>query len=168
MKARLIFLGVVVAVAVTMAPVAWAGSHRATTRVSGGWSWVNVSSTETTLTGGNKLFAGDEIGTWTGTFKGTSYDTFAMTLTPPFDWDNNDYGPAWGTLMSYYTGTVAGKKGSMVVFFTIEEPADDPVMVGHWVIMCGTEGLANLRGSGTWVSSGVDSSATYKGRIAWK
>jgi hypothetical protein len=41
-------------------------------------------------------------------------------------------------------------------------------MTGHWVIVCGTEGLAHLSGSGTWVSSGVDNSAKYKGRLAWK
>ena len=56
----------------------------------------------------------------------------------------------------------------MMVFFSIEEPANDPVMTGQWVIVCRTEGLAHLSGSGTWVSSGVDSSAKYKGRLAWK
>ena len=168
MKPRLIIVGIVMALAVTVVPAAWAGSHRATTRVSGDWSWVNTSWEETQTAGGNKLMTGDEVGTWTGAFQGSSYDVFAMTGTPPFDYDNNLYGVSWGTLTCSFTGKVAGKKGSMMVFFTIEEPANDPVMAGHWVIVCGTEGLARLSGSGTWVSSGVDNSATYKGRLAWK
>jgi hypothetical protein len=168
MRTRLIITGIVVLLAIAIVPAAWAGPHRATTKVSGDWSWVNTSWEETVTAGGNKLMTGDEVGTWTGTFKGTSYDVFAMTAMPPFDYDNNLYGAGWGTLTCSFTGKVAGKKGSMMVFFTIEEPANDPVMTGHWVIVCGTEGLARLSGRGTWVSSGVDNSAKYKGRLAWK
>ena len=166
MRTRLIIVGIVMALAVTVVPAAWAGSHRATTKVSGDWSWENTGAKVTDLPDGNKLITGDEVGTWTGTFKGTSYDVFAMTGMPPFA--DDDYGAQWGTLTCYFTGTVAGKKGNMMVFFTIEEPANDPVMTGHWVIVCGTDGLARLSGRGTWVSSGVDSSAKYKGRLAWK
>jgi len=168
MRTRLIITGIVVVLAIAIVPAAGAAPHHAKVKVAGDWSWVNTSFEETLTAGGNKLMTGDEVGAWTGVFQGSSYDVFAMTGIPPFDYDNNLYGASWGTLTSFFTGKVAGKKGNMMVFFTIEEPANDPVMTGHWVIVCGTEGLARLSGRGTWVSSGVDSSATYKGTLAWK
>ena len=167
MRTRLIITGIVVLLAIAIVPAAGA-RHHAKAKVAGDWSWVNTSFEETLTAGGNKLMTGDEIGTWTGTFQGSSYDVFAMTGMPPFDYDNSLYGASWGTLTCCFTGKVAGKKGSMMVFFTIEEPANDPVMTGDWVIVCGTAGLAHLSGSGTWVSSGVDSSAKYNGRLTWK
>ena len=42
MRTRLIVTGIVVLLAIAIVPAAWAGSHRATTNVSGDWSWVNT------------------------------------------------------------------------------------------------------------------------------
>lgn len=122
------------------------------------------------LPGGSILATGDEIGTWTVGFSDSSCDVFAMQLMPPFTYDSKppEYGPAWGTLKATFTGAVAGRSGTMTMFFTIYEPANDPVMVGTWVILRGTGELARAGASGTWESSCVANSATYSGMVRWK
>jgi hypothetical protein len=159
---------IAVVLAMALAPAASAARPGGATPVSGGWSWVNTGWNERTLPGGSHLATGDETGAWTGTFVGSSIDVFAMQLMPPFDYEHNLYGPGWGTLKASFTGTVAGRSGAMTMLFTIYEPANDPVMVGSWVIVHGTGELACARGSGTWVSSGIDSSATYSGTVCWR
>jgi hypothetical protein len=119
---------------------------------------------------GEQMFSGDEYGTWTGTFKGTSYDVFEMTFAPPI-WvteADTEWGPAWGTLTATFKGTIGGKRGMATIYFTIREEANTWVMTGTWVILSGTKALKHVSGSGTWVSSGFDSSADYAGTIRWK
>ena len=169
MKARLIVAGIVVLLAMALVPTAQAAPRGCSTAVSGDWSWMTINYTVTPLPDGNQLFAGDENGTWTGTFKGTSYDVFAMTLTPPFgETDPNVYGAAWGSGTVIFTGRVNGRHGSLVLDIWITEPANDPVMTGTWRIIFGTKALKHVSGHGTWVSSGVDSSAKYAGKLCWK
>jgi hypothetical protein len=145
------------------APTASTAPPDATTEVSGAWSWVSLSYTQTPLDDGSILAAGARAGTWTGTFEGSSSDVFAMAWTPPFG--DTLHGAAWGTLTAMFTGWVGGKHGTVTMFFTMQEPANDPVITGTWVILSGTKALKHVGGSGTWVSSGVDPSATYGGTI---
>jgi hypothetical protein len=166
MKARLIIAGIVLVLAMAVAPAALAAPPCTTTHVSGNWSWVNNSATITTLDNGDMLVDGDEYGTWTGTFAGSSYDVFEMTFAPPLE--GPEWGAAWGTLTATFKGKVGGKNGHMTMFFTIREAANSTVMTGTWVILSGTKALKHVSGSGTWVSSGFDSSATYAGMIRWK
>ena len=141
-----------------------------TSAVSGGWTWENNSATVSDGPGGTMVFAGDEFGAWTGSFRGTSYDVFTMTFYPPLETEANPkvLGPAMGDLTATFTGKVGVNRGTMTMYFTIWEPADSYVMTGTWTILSGTKALKHVRGSGTWVSSGVDSSATYAGTITWK
>jgi hypothetical protein len=147
----------------THAPTAPRASFGTTTEVSGTWSWVSVSYAQTPLDDGSILAAGTRAGTWTGTLEGTSYDVFEMTWTPPFG--DTVHGVAWGTLTAVFTGRVGGRNGTLRILLTMREPADDPVITGTWVIVSGTKGLRPVRGGGTWVSSDVDSSATYDGTV---
>jgi hypothetical protein len=147
----------------THAPTAPRASFGTTTEVSGAWSWVSVSYAQTPLDDGCILAAGTRAGTWTGTLEGSSYDVFEMTWAPPFG--DRVHGAAWGTLTAVFTGRVGGRNGSLTVLLSMREPADDALLSGTWVIASGTKGLRYVRGSGTWIGSGVDSSATYDGTI---
>jgi hypothetical protein len=147
----------------TLGPAASTAPPGTTTEVSGAWSWVSISYTQTPLDDGSILAAGARAGTWTGAFEGSSCDVFEMTWTPPFG--DTLHGAAWGTLTALFTGRVGGKNGTVTIIFTMREPANDPVITGTWVIASGTKAFRHLGGSGTWVSSGVDSSATYDGTI---
>ncbi len=147
----------------THGPTAIRASPGTTTEVSGAWSWVSVSYAQTPLDDGSILAAGTRAGTWTGTLRGSSYDVFEMTWTPPFG--DTVHGAAWGTLTAVFTGRVSGRHGTLTLLFSMREPADDALLSGTWVIVSGTKGLRHVRGSGTWVGSGVDSSATYGGTI---
>ena len=147
----------------THAPIATRASPGTTTEAAGAWSWVSVSYTQTPLDDGSILAAGTRAGTWTGTFEGRSYDVFEMTWTPPFG--DSVHGAAWGTLTAVFTGSVGGRNGTLTMLFTMREPADDPLLSGTWVIASGTKSLRHVRGSGTFVGTGVDSSATYVGTI---
>jgi hypothetical protein len=169
-RATVLLVCVAVVLAIALAPSAAAAPPGSTTAVSGHWTWINNSATVTDLDTGEQLVSGDEFGTWTGTFKGTSYDVFEMTFAPPI-WltdADTEWGPAWGTLTATFTGRMGGKNGTATMYFTIREAANTWVMTGTWVILSGTKALKHVTGSGTWVSSGFDSSADYAGTIRWK
>jgi len=171
-RTRLVVLVVSVALllAMVLGSTALAVPPGTTSAVSGGWSWVNNSATVSDGPGGTMVFAGDEFGTWTGSFRGTSYDVFTMTFYPPLETAENPgvLGPAAGDLTATFKGKVGVNRGTMTMYFTIWEPANSYVMTGTWTILSGTKALKHVRGSGTWVSSGVDSTATYAGTITWK
>jgi len=130
----------------------------APTPVSGIWTWVNTHMSTEAL-GGTLVYSGDEKGTWTGTFKGGSYDIFQMTAVP-------STGLEWGVLTAMFTGTAADKAGTLTMWFTIRKPAGGS-MGGTWTALSGTKALAGATGSGTWTSPG-GSKAAYKGNITVK
>ncbi len=166
-----VLLGCVAAVlALVLVAAAGAAPPGSRTPVSGHWTWINNGATVADLDTGEQVVSGDEYGTWTGTFKGTSYDVFEMTFAPPI-WvteADKEWGRAWGTLTATFKGTIGGKRGMATIYFTIREEANTWVMTGTWVILSGTKALKHVSGSGTWVSSGFDSSADYSGTIRWK
>jgi hypothetical protein len=169
-RVAVLLVCVSVALSVMLAPAAGAAPPGSVSAVSGHWTWINNSATVVDLETGEQVFSGDEFGTWTGTFKGTSYDVFEMTFAPPI-WltdADTEWGPAWGTLTATFTGTMGGKHGRATLYFTIREAANSWVMTGTWVILSGTKALKHVSGSGTWVSSGFDSSADYAGTLRWK
>jgi hypothetical protein len=164
--------GIALVLVMSLATAASAKPPGSTTDVSGAWTWVNSSYTITNMFEGpgpgDTLFAGDEVGTWTGTFEGQSYDVFEMTFAPPNGPEDLEvFGAAWGTLTATFTGRVSGKNGSMTMWITIREPKNSWVMTGTWTILSATEALKGISGTGTWVSSGIDSSATYAGTVTW-
>ena len=169
-RAAVLLVCVAVVLAVVLAPAAGAAPRGCTTAVNGHWTWENNSATVMDLETGEQVFSGDEYGTWTGTFTGTSYDVFEMTFAPPLWQEDADteWGAAWGTLTATFTGRMGGKPGTATMYFTIREAANTWVMTGTWVILSGTKALKHVSGSGTWVSSGFDSSADYSGTLRWK
>ena len=87
-------------------------------------------------------FAGDFLGTSTEV-----YDFVMHGADPdvPFDYE---YGWYKGT--TTFTGTVAGRQGTMVLMLVGTSPGDLFTWSGTWRILRGTGELANIRGQGVW------------------
>lgn len=85
---------------------------------------------------------------WTGSFEGTAHAVFIVlvdeTGTPTVD------------LLSTFTGTVHGKKGSLVIRLIGEKTSPDANWGGDWEIIRGIGELKNLRGQGTWGGPGYE------------
>jgi hypothetical protein len=134
------------AAALLFAFVPAAGAGRGT-EASGTWTWVNTGVEAAELpNGGTHITYATEIGTWGGTFTGTSLDTFRAEFSP---------GPIYnGTLWIEFEGTVNGVSGTMLMRVTFHGIGDP--MWGHWAIVKGSDGLEGLSGSGTWTSDWAD------------
>jgi hypothetical protein len=106
------------------------------------------------------MFAtGSEASTWTGTFTGTSTDTFKVVMSGS--------GAMWATLSISFVGSVNGADGTLRMFATAWAPPD-ATMTGTWVILGGTGGLSGVHGQGTWTytgSVGDLNSADYSGKV---
>ena len=136
--------------------------HVLSREAAGTWSWVNTGwDVWKTARDGTEYLSGTEDGTWTGTFEGSSSDTFAGEI--------HSDGSLWGLLSTSFEGTVGGKSGTLEILTTwvVPERNPDAAMTGTWVIINGTDELANLRGKGTWVYEGADPTdhATYSGMV---
>jgi len=156
---RLVATACALALVATLASTTAVAGAGTTISASGTWAWVNTNMKTETL-GGTLVYSGDEEGTWSGTLKGSSYDIFQMTAVP-------STGLSWGVLTVTLTGSVAGKAGTLTMWLTLRKPAGG-AMGGTWTVLSGAKALAGATGSGTWVSAGTGSNATYKGKITLK
>ena len=158
-----ILVAVALAAAVFVPATGAAQPHKAvpTTpkEVTGTWSWVNNTWEEWKTTHKGVVYAsGTETGTWTGTFEGTSTEEFGAQINPD--------GTLWALIRITFTGTVGEQSGTLEILTTAVMRNSDGTMHGTWTISSGTDGLANLRGQGTWVYVGPDPEhATYTGII---
>jgi len=109
----------------------------------------------TKVAGGNTFRYGEEEGTWTGTFDGTSEDYFEVIMHP------SGFVTCQGQIN--FDGTVNGKSGTMVILFVGKKNLETGLWSGKWVILSGTGDLANLRGKGTWEGPSFD--LDYSGQI---
>jgi hypothetical protein len=91
----------------------------------------------------------EENTNWTGTFQGTATDNGVVV----------EYcsGKASYKGVASFVGEVNGESGSLEISvvgqYSYEQGAWN--WKGQWVILSGTEGLANLRGQGTWFGPGA-------------
>jgi len=167
MRRMIPLIAAVTLVAAVSIPLAVAAGSKAPQAISpkaavGTWSWVNSGSVVWKTThDGTQYLSGTEDGTWTGTFEGTSVDAF--------DGEIHADGSLFGLLRIAFTGTVAGKTGTLEILTTWMVPERHPsaAMTGRWHIVSGTDELANLHGQGTWAYAGSDPSdhASYTGII---
>ena len=137
--------------------------------VSGTWSWRTPSMpsppgffTVKKLANGNTFIHADDDALFTGTFDGTGYDVFTMTVHPN--------GFATGSGRTLFTGTVMGKSGTLVIMWVGNTKDESGWWWFKWVILSGTGELANLRGQGTsWgpgpAGPGVWGGVDYTGKI---
>jgi hypothetical protein len=100
---------------------------------------------------------GHEIGTWTGTFEGSSYDVFLLKdYRPEEDKVELPYGEI------FFEGSVDGKNGTLIISFAPGEKSEGE-WSGDWEILGGTGGLKKLRGEGRW--EGPSRDLEYWGEI---
>jgi len=117
------------------------------TPASGVWSWVTTAWDPYKESGGNTFSLGSENATWTGTFKGSSVDTFRVV--------GHRNGALWATLDIAFDGSVGGKVGTLDMMAVARWPVGAETMTGTWVIIGGTGELASLHGQGTWTYTGT-------------
>jgi len=123
---------------------------------SGTWEYTVTLLEDTKVAGGNLFRYGEEIGTWTGTFVGESFDYFELVVHP------SGFVTCQGQIN--FEGSVnGGKSGTMVILFIGKKNLEIGLWSGKWVILSGTGDLANLRGKGTW--EGPSFNLDYSGQI---
>jgi len=115
--------------------------------VEGTWSWTGepVSIREA---GGNTFISAVEIDEFDGTFEGDGEGPFTVTIHPT--------GFMTGRGRTVFDGEVQGEWGTLVIQWTGETKTLGRWLC-KWVILSGTEDLANLRGQGKGVETAPES-----------
>jgi hypothetical protein len=109
--------------------------------------WQYQPFIEDTRTAGCNTFLDTyENGIWSGTFEGTSTEDGKVVIHCSGAWSFN-------AIVSY-TGEVNGQSGTLQMSVEGSRPDGVSDWHGRWVILRGTEGLATLRGQGTWWGPG--------------
>lgn len=107
--------------------------------------------TGTRVADGNLFIYATEDEVWVGDLAGTSQAAFRVEIFTEGFWN------VW--LRSTFTGTVGGKSGTLVIQLVGLRTWWDEQRFwwfGQWVILSGTEDLANLHGQGTWWGPGFE------------
>jgi hypothetical protein len=106
---------------------------------------------------GNLFLDATSVDEWTGTFnsEGAGSGTVYRATIHKFV-DFTETGPWYAQGLVTFVGTVEGKSGTLVMVFLGKRPgATADWSGGKWVILSGTDELANLRGQGTWWGPGA-------------
>lgn len=96
---------------------------------------------------GNTFLHTVEEGIWTGGFEGVSTEDGLVVIHSSGLWSFN--------AMVSFVGTVDGKSGTMEMSVNGTRPDESSDWAGRWVILSGTDELANLRGQGKWWGPGA-------------
>ena len=127
---------------------------------SGDWNYLPTVDEVVEGPGQTTFIYGEDIGTWSGTFVGTSTEEFVVV-------NHAKAGFNFYSGVIEFTGSVDGHVGTLTIKTNGKQ---DPGTVepgpglwsGHWVIVGGTGDLANLHGQGTL--TGPSLSLDYEGR----
>ena len=125
------------------------------TTASGDWTYIVTHEEITREADGNTFIYGEDVGTWTGTFDGTSDETFIVVV--------HRSGFMYYKGLLDFTGTVDGKSGTLVIRTVGKYDPGTEEWSGQWVIISGTDDLANLRGQGTF--RGISYAVEYSGKV---
>jgi len=112
---------------------------------------------------GNTFLYAIEWENWTGAFEGKAEAVFRVGM-----FSSAGFWNVW--LRSTFDGTVNGKSGTAVIQLVGKKPEGED-WYGQWVILSGTDELADLRGRGTWGGPGfgaVGPDLWYEGKIHFK
>lgn len=114
------------------------------------------------VAGGNTFLTTTEDAEWVGSFVGTSFDECKVIVHRSGMWTY--------TATAYFHGSVEGQEGELIMRMNGRRPDGDADWTGNWVILRGSEDLANLRGEGTFAGPGaedfeVSGSIEYEGHI---
>lgn len=120
--------------------------------VSGDWTYV-PTIVDVREEGQNLIIYGRDVGTWTGSFEGTSVERFTVVVHP-------QYNVYEGVIL--FEGYVDGKYGTMMLHTHGKqypgglEPGTGGDWVGQWMIMSATDELEGMRGHGTFWGPSLD------------
>jgi len=167
MKKRVLVLIALMAVLLLVA-----GPVYATPPITASGTWYYIPTiTGMRPAGGNMFLDATSVDYWTGTFDspegggsnsvyGAAIHKFA-SLT--------ETGPWYGAGLATFDGTVAGKSGTLVIRFVGKKPSAqlEDHWYGRWVILSGTDELANLRGQGTWWGPGFLGDPAIYGEVEY-
>ena len=146
----------VVALMVTLLLVlstpAYAKSH---ITVQGTWDYQGEPWLDEKLADGNYFVSFADCGTWTGGLEGDVCDAGEMVF--------HSSGAVFGKYTVWFDGKVCDEstgaclgEGTLEIHFVGQGVDEEVGMQGTWVILSGTDGLANLQGHGTWWGWGSD------------
>ncbi|HSR31854.1 MAG TPA: DUF3224 domain-containing protein, partial [Anaerolineae bacterium] len=113
----------------------------------GDWSYYAEPLGDPKVAGCNMFVPAYSEGVWTGTFVGVTTEVGVVVL------HCSGKASFSGTLS--FEGEVAGKSGTMEMSAVGTCCDEQGHWQGQWVILSGTEGLANLRGQGAWFGPGA-------------
>ena len=154
------------ALAVAMAALAVPASAGQPVMASGTWDYSLTGPPDVKVAGPNVFVFGQDRGEWAGSFEGFTEEEFVVICHA-----NAGLSVYQGEMT--FDGSVLDQsgvrqEGTMVLKTNGMQRSDtgDPSPAewrGHWVIINGTEGLANLHGQGTF--HGPSSHLVYEGQI---
>jgi len=133
------------------------------TTVAGTVIYYPYPTSEPRVAGGNTFLEGAETAVWHGSFEGTSFDVWIVCMHSSGFWSIPE-----GVHVSF-TGDVGGISGTLEILLVGKGPTEVtpagpvPHWTGHWMILSGTGGLADLVGNGDWW--GVGTSLGYSGHV---
>lgn len=118
--------------------------------------------TEPKVAGGNTFLETIEYSRWEGSFDGVSYDECSVVVHRSGAWAYN--------AIAYFSGSLDGRIGGLTLRLTGNRPDAFSDWEGQWVILGGTEGLANLHGQGIFYGPGSpgfgeEGAVTYEGQV---
>ncbi|HSF84375.1 MAG TPA: hypothetical protein VLG28_01785 [Acidimicrobiia bacterium] len=120
---------------------------------SGTWDYTLTAPPEIEVAGPNVFFYGQDRGEWGGTFEGYSQEEFVLVCHPTagfsfYKGEMTFYGTVFDEAGAPHEGTMVLKTNGKQ-YSDACEPSS-ALWEGHWVIISGTEGLANVHGHGTF------------------
>lgn len=143
MKKRVLTLLTMIMILSTLSAPALAGPP---TEVGGLWQYTPYI-VGVRVAGGNMFLQTIEDGIWTGNFEGDSTEDGQVVVHSSGSW-------SYKGIVSF-VGTVDGRSGTMEMSVAGRRPDVLSDWQGLWVILSGTDELANLRGQGTWWGPGA-------------
>ena len=153
-RSRLLILCMAVTLALVLAPAAGAAPQEP---ASGVWTWYSGGFDTARPAADNLVFTGWELGLWTGTFQGSSFEPYKGTV--------HGKGSLNAEIWAELEGTVGDKSGTLVIKLTVLA-LPDKVMDGQWVILGGTDGMAKAQGQGGWRYAG-DTTVVDADGVEW-
>lgn len=130
--------------------------------VSGTLYYIPSLAGEPKIAGGNTFLDTTEDSRWEGSFVGVSFDECNVVIHRSGSWAYN--------AIAYFEGSVDGRTGELTLRLNGSRPDAFSDWEGQWVILGGTEGLANLHGQGIFYGPGSpgfgeEGAVTYEGQV---
>jgi hypothetical protein len=125
--------------------------------VSGEWTYVITNKLVLNEFNGYKFVYGEENGTWTGAFSGSSTDFFTLIKDSAF---------ARCRGIIFFKGSVEDREGTLEIKFVGSKNLSTGLWLGWWLILDGTGELENLHGYGSWNGPSMD--LDYSGKVRFR